>query len=343
MNSMLLSLFMASVLAQQPAPKAQAPAAPAVQETPVSANVKLRIGTSTYFPDGRVLTTSANDWPLAINKKIVAFTGGKSMCEPRAAGLDRPELPASGWQIEFTPIREAAGELEVLVSWRSLGLAKQATFDRIRVGNGTTLKLHAGDRIVLDHMPSPLTGSPYFLAFRGVTPRIAPTGTTEIKRKEWTATGYRVATVDARSCDAIGMSLEVGLEPAKTEAIVEAELWLVRPNRDGTELSERQVLRLPIGQPASSYYFDEARLVAAPADSRAPYAKVSGELAAFAVENGKIHFNFKVARRYELKAPTADATSSYRDLVATPGEVLAFQLPAMDTPLSVRLRAQVLK
>ena len=151
MNSMLLSLFMASVLAQQPAPKAQAPAAPAVQETPVSANVKLRIGTSTYFPDGRVLTTSANDWPLAINKKIVAFTGGKSMCEPRAAGLDRPELPASGWQIEFTPIREAAGELEVLVSWRSLGLAKQATFDRIRVGNGTTLKLHAGDRIVLDH------------------------------------------------------------------------------------------------------------------------------------------------------------------------------------------------
>src|SRR6185436_17349766 len=124
MNSMLLSLFMASVLAQQPATKIPPRDTPAQQEVAVSANVKLRIGTSTYFPDGRVLTTSANDWALALNKTIVTFTGGKSMCEPRAAGLERPELPASGWQIEFTPIREAAGELEVRVSWRSLGLAK---------------------------------------------------------------------------------------------------------------------------------------------------------------------------------------------------------------------------
>src|SRR6185503_2419010 len=101
MNSMLFSLFVTSVLAQQPAPKIPPRDTPAQQEVAVSANLKLRIGTPTYFPDGRVLTTSASDWPLALNKTVVAYTGGKTMCEPRAAALDRPELPANGWQVEF--------------------------------------------------------------------------------------------------------------------------------------------------------------------------------------------------------------------------------------------------
>jgi hypothetical protein len=152
------------------------------------------------------------------------------------------------------------------------------------------------------------------------------------------------------------MSLEIGLEPAKTEAVVEAELWLVRPNGDGTERSERQVLRLPIGQPASSYYFDEARLVAPkPAKTGDVYAKVFGDLSAFSVSaDGKIHLNFKLSRRYEFaralkgaKPSDAKLDTDYRGLVAVPGEVLAFQLPPIEGPvtpsLSVRLRTQVVR
>jgi hypothetical protein len=163
------------------------------------------------------------------------------------------------------------------------------------------------------------------------------------------------------------MSLEIGLEPAKTNAVVQAELWLVRANRDGTEKSERQVLRLAIGEPPTSFNFDEARLGFSEIPSAAFLAKVSGEVTAFAIDGGKVHFNFKVARRYDkLQLPNADAGETYRDLVATPGEVLAFELPLMEVPsfstrvgagqaeatgfqqktlppLSLRVRLQVLK
>jgi hypothetical protein len=53
-----------------------------------------------------------------------------------------------------------------------------------------------------------------------------------------------------------------------------------------------------------------------------------------------------VARWYGT-SPDADTSSTYRDLVAAPGEVLAFQLPAAGAqaqqPLSVRLRANVVR
>jgi hypothetical protein len=341
---MLFSLFMAGMLAQQPAQNVPPRDTPAQPEQAVSANLKLRIGTSTYLPDGRVLTTSASDWPLAINKPVTAYAAvGKNMCEPKAATLEQPAtMPVPGWQVEFTPVREAAGELEVRVQWRQLGLASKQTFNRMRFGATTTLKLHAGDRIVVDYIAS-LPGPGLFLdgyrvELKNATGSITPkTGANDPSLSYWLAN----RRIDPGDCNAVGMSLDIGLEPAKTEAIVEAELWLVRPNRDGTELSERQVLRLPIGQPASRYYFDEARLT--PAKPGGTYAKVSGELGAFAVENGKIHFNFKVARRYEGSPSDADATSTYRDLVATPGEVVAFQLPTTAAPLSVRLRAQVLR
>jgi hypothetical protein len=159
------------------------------------------------------------------------------------------------------------------------------------------------------------------------------------------------ATQTATGCNAVGMSLEIGLEPAKTEAVVQAELWLVRPNGDGTERSERQVLRLPVGQPASSYYFDEAKLVGPQMKlTDSVLAKISGELSAASVgADGKIHLNLKLARRYE-PAPSgqesaARVETNYRDLLATPGEVVAFQLPAMKPlpQLSVRLRTELVK
>jgi hypothetical protein len=103
-------------------------------------------------------------------------------------------------------------------------------------------------------------------------------------------------------------------------------------------------VRLPVGH-LYRYFFDEARLGQAAAGNSA-FAKVSGDLSVMAVENGRIRFNFKVARWYGT-SPDADTSSTYRDLVAAPGEVLAFQLPAAGAqaqqPLSVRLRANVVR
>jgi hypothetical protein len=136
----------------------------------------------------------------------------------------------------------------------------------------------------------------------------------------------------------------VGLESAKADAVVEAELWLVRSNRDGTERSDRQVLRVPVGQLASRFFFDEARLAGTNAGGDG-LAKLSGELSVVAVENGRIRFNFNVMQR-SGKSP-ADRSTGFRDLDAALGEVVAFKLmpenPRTDPPLSIRLRANLLR
>ena len=320
----------------------QAPAAPAApaQNKPVSANLKVRIGTSTYMPDGRVLSASASDWPLKLNEPVVVYAAaGATICEPKPATLQEPAtMPAPGWRLEITPVREGAGELEVRMQWRQLGLARKQDFGRLHVGPTTTLTQHAGERIVLDYTNG--TQSGLFMFAKGyqrfaLQPRLSKEGKLAVTPVPTPPNG----------CAAVGMSLEVGLEPAKTRALVEAELWLVRPNKDGTERSDRQVLRLPVGQPASRYFFDEARLVEAGISADA-LAKISGELSAIAVEDGKIRFRFNVMRRYG-KNEGIDTSGTYRDLVAAPGEVLAFMLPqAPDTtqsPLSIRLRASVLR
>jgi hypothetical protein len=200
-------------------------------------------------------------------------------------------------------------------------------------GPATTLTLHAGDKVVLDYLP----GAPESSFYRGYM----LSGT---ESKSGAFRYFSAVPGQSGGCQAVGMTLEVGLEPAKTDALVEAELWLVRPNRDGTERSDRQVVQLPVGH-LYRYFFDEARL-AQPAAASSAFARVSGDLAITSVENGRIRFNFKVTRWYGT-SPDADTSSTYRDLVAAPGEVLAFQLPAeggqKQPPLSIRLRANVLK
>jgi hypothetical protein len=376
----LLGFFLAGLIAQQTAPPATTPVPqPAAQEKPIASNLKVRIGTTVYLADGRVLNASASDWPLALNKTITAHavTGG-TLCEPRPATAERPADAGAGWQVRFTPVREAANELELRVEW-SQATTRLDYFKRLNAagaaggrgaapqpkpaqnwtlrGPGTTLTLHPGDRIVVDYMAGG-AGNPSFALRQKLT---------AIYDKNQALTHYTASAPQPGGCNAVGMSLEVGLEPAKTEAVVEAELWLVRPNADGTERSERQVLKLPIGQPASSYYFDEARLV--PSMLALPLAKVSGELSAASVgPDGKIHLNFRLARRYESakrETPESKVDTTYRDLAATPGKVLAFQLPTMEVPviittftsgdpsqkvekrplpqLSVRLRANLVK
>ena len=321
--SLIISLLAAGWLAQQPAQ---------VQGKPISANLKVRIATSTYMPDGRVLTASASDWPLRLNEAVTAYAAsGKTMCEPKAASLQQPEVPVPGWRVEITPIREGAGELEIRVHWRLLGLTRKREFGRLTAGPTTTLTLHAGDRVVLDYMSGSI--GPEFFVFS--------------KEAKLGYGGVRLtdrATAKLSDCPAVGMSLEVGLEPAKTDAVVEAELWLVRANRDGTERVDRQVLRVPVGQPASRYFFDEARL--ADQSAASGFAKVSGDLSVLALENGRIRFNFNVMRK-SGKSTSADTSSSFRDLTAAIGEVVAFKLPPddprTDLPLSIRLRANLLR
>lgn len=340
--SMIVSLFAAGWLAQQTPPATAPVATPpstGVQGKPVSGNLKVRISTSTYMPDGRVLTASASDWPLKLNEPVVVYAAaGATMCEPKPATLLEPQGQAAGWRVEITPIREGANELEVLVNVRPLGFAAKATkrpLAGMQAGPGATLTLHAGDRIVLDYLNG--SNAPGLFVFGNEG---------SLYRQFWLTERARNNLATSRtSCAAVGMSLEIGLEPAKSEALVEAELWLVRPNKDGTERSDRQVLRLPVGQPASRYFFDEARLAGSTTGNDA-FAKVSGELSAVSIENGKIRLHFNVMRKYG-KSAEADTASTYRDLVAAPGEVVAFQLPAAaaqaQPPLSIRLRANVLR
>lgn len=351
-GSALLGLILTGWLAQT-TPPAAAPTPAPPQNTPVSPNLKLRIATSAYLSDGRTLGASASDWTLLINQPIAAYaTSGRTLCNSRAATIERPDDAGYGWRVVVAPVREAASELAVHVVWQQMWEGGRALPDGKR---GTVnLTLHPGDRVMVDYANAgsnayTATGhlQPYYGKNRVITQR-----------------------TDA-GCSAVGMGLEIGLETAKAQPVVEAELWLVRPNRDGTEQSDRQVVRLPIGQPATSYFFDEQSLMTPrPVTIAIPTAKVSGELSAFAVEGGKIHLNFSVSRRYEGvltidQGNERSTNATYRDLVATPGEVLAFQLPTVEMPviettvtggspsytvtsqrlpqLSVRLRAQIVR
>src|SRR5262245_59922376 len=239
----MLGLFLASWIAQQPATQTPAPAP--VQEKPISANLKVRIATSSYLSDGRVITASASDWTLAINKTVTAYaTSGKTLCESRAATVDQPSDVAAGWHVEITPLREAPGELVVQVTWRSIppSLKPQTvtgTFPLRRLaasGPGTTLTLHPGDRIVVDY-----TGVRGQLGFWVFGDALKSGKTAGLYLQRYQIAANTVASADATSngCNAVGISLEIGLEPAKTEGVVQAELWLVRANPDGTERSER--------------------------------------------------------------------------------------------------------
>jgi hypothetical protein len=346
----LLGLVLTGWLAQQTPPASPSSAPPSVAQKPVSTNLKVRIATSTYLADGRVLSAAASDWPLTLNQPVVVYaTSGQSLCDSRPATVERPADAGYGWRVQFTPVRETATELELRVEWRQMQMWNVGPVTP--VPTALVLTLHPGDRLVVDYLP----GS----TLRFFKTRAAADA--EFQRLRVTTTG----------CNAVGMGLEIGLEPAKSLPVVEAELWLVRPNQDGTERSDRQVVRLPLGQPATSYFFDEESLMTPrPVTIAIPAAKVSGELSAFSVEGGKIHLNFSVSRRYEGvltidPGSERSTNATYRDLVATPGEVLAFQLPTVEMPviettftggsptytvtsrrlpqLSVRLRAQIVR
>jgi hypothetical protein len=139
-----------------------------------------------------------------------------------------------GWIIEVRPLREENGALVIEVGWpRSpLGFSKwnfapgsvqtknvQPLYFRVNA-QPQTLTLKPGARVLLDRLPA-----------------------------------------DAQpgaACNAIGMGLEVGIESSRA-TVVESEVWLVHRKPDGSETSEKQVLRTAAGAP-SSYIFPRAML-----------------------------------------------------------------------------------
>jgi hypothetical protein len=139
-----------------------------------------------------------------------------------------------GWTIEVQPVREENGALVLEVTWPRppFGFNKgyfvaapvqtrSTEPQRYRVSaQPQTLTLKPGARVLLDRMSAD----------------VAP----------------------GAACNAIGIGLEIGVDSSRS-AVVESEVWLVHKKPDGSETSEKQVLRTAAGAP-SSYIFPKAML-----------------------------------------------------------------------------------
>jgi hypothetical protein len=229
----------------------------------------------------------------------------------------------------------------------------------------TRVTLRPGDRVVLDYSST---------SVRTISPNMAT----------------EVAYVTGRpACDVVGMGLEIGIEaPPKAPTIVESELWLIHTRPDKTEETQHQTLRVRAGDSAM-YWFDDVMIpivVTSFAGSKFPgiqpqsmaseaAIKVSGRLEPVDAGDDKIHMKLTIARsglghlgpdasivrasHTGSVSPTAltigpPAGSTTYDLVAEPGEVLSFQLPALvpQAPrvtggsaegFAIRVRAKFLK
>jgi hypothetical protein len=306
-------------------------AAPAPQQ-PVSPSLDVRVAAPTYYSDGRVLGPSAHGWGTRVGQTLVVYqTTGSSLCESRPASTTAPEDAGDGWRVEITPIRENAGQLIVKVDWQRVWEAGRKLTDGQR--GSAQLSLHPGDRVLVDYLSGGDRLAKGFnrIVDTTITPVQKPAGITgsnvpqpaRLKLIRWNFT-----------CAAIGMGLEIGLEPARTETVIEAELWLVRRQPDGKEQSQRQVVRVPLGQSPTSYSFNEEKLAQPP--GKGQVLRVLGDLSVFNVADGKIHMNFGLSRSFDVVDAAGQMTTrsggstAYTDITAAPGEVLSFELPLIE-------------
>ena len=149
----------------------------------------------------------------------------------------------------------------------------------------------------------------------------------------------RVPVSPVAGCDAIGLGLDIGLKPATESTVVETELWLVQRQADGSEKSERQVVRSKLGEPVH-YYFPRAF----------GDMNVSGAVVPRTTRDSKVQLSLTIAR----EAPDTSNEWAFRAASATyplsvgPEEVPSFPLSATrisqsGTPFSLRLRSRVLR
>jgi hypothetical protein len=132
------------------------------------------------------------------------------------------------------------------------------------------------------------------------------------------------------ACDAIGMGLEVGLAPATTQgALVETELWLVRKQQDGSEVTQRQVVRQRVGETPVSFYFDDVKVGEPPNE----YSfKASGSLSIKEIVDGKMQMSVMLTQSSPDigKLPTLHRSGTAGNFVAAPGDVISLAMPVFE-------------
>jgi hypothetical protein len=300
---------------------------PGSQQSP-NLNLALRVSTPTYFADGKVLGATSAGFPIQMNQPIVLYAySGQTLCLSRSA---RPAMPSDagyGWRLQIVPLRNTDG-LVLQVEWQRMwdhGEMLGVNLSAATRGQAQ-VTLHPGDRVTFDYLSA--------------ADRTRSATATEVTQANPTP-----------ACPAIGMGLEVGLQPLQGPALVEANLWLVRTMPDGTERSQRQTIRASLGTTVD-YYFDDITFAPTPeAAARAgvPPGERSvhtfGRIAPIKIEDGKVRMDLMIAQELNEGVPPSLATagSSTFPLTAGPDEVLSFQVPriAVGAGLGERLAVRV--
>lgn len=272
---------------------------PVEEQSPAPITISAPISSS----DGSVIGGRAHAL-IGPTPTIWYVTSGQSLCLARSAQLDRPTDAGFGWSLELTQTSTSNESVSIVAKWQRLwenGHAIQLAAQRTAL-----LSLRPGASVTLDSLVSPDT-------FTSVS-QTAPTS----------------------KCNALSMSLQIGMEPSPATAVISAEFWLVHTDATGLETSQRQVVRSK-GQNAE-YFFDPETVTMPNGPAK---TSVSGELSALSYKDGRLKGALKIARQ----TPEGGSGSAVYPISVAPGEVLSFPLGAGPFPsdrFKVMLRLSVL-
>jgi hypothetical protein len=324
----------------------------------------LRISTVVSTTDGKPLGASSA-WPLKEPSTTIVLyaASGATLCMAASATPEPEPDYRYGWRIEIAPGNSktfyffnyngastnkvvAGTPVAFTITWTRMWDNGKPVVDAAK--HTATVTLHPGEHIQLDYLiatertPPPNLASFDASNFPGATSREL-TSTQNLYAQ---LTG-RVAT-STPSCNAIGMGLEISLDPVKSSAISQTDVWLVHTLPSGQEESQHQVLRARPGD-VTPYYFDDLT-VATP--QGAVTIKVHGDLKPSVGNDGQVHAKLAISRdcsadpAVNLRVRSAGMTY---ELPPAGTDVLSFNLPVpSDSPLaghtfSVRVRSTLIR
>lgn len=311
-----------AVVAQTPAP------AP-----PVPPQYKLQVSSHAYMPDGSSATAAGEGWTLQFGQPLrLSVMSGQTACEvaspqPIDGGKDVQSLQLRQYLVSLDKKGYTADHPEVRYLKSKIALRGngwQLELIPVREQNGALVLTVTSNRLGA-------AGPAWSGSIRqSVTLTLKPGARLVLDR---------VPVSPVPGCDAIGVGLEIGLKPATESTLVETEVWLVQRQSDGSERSEKQVLRTRLGE-AVSYYFPRAF----------GDMNVSGAVVPKTTKDSKVQLSLTIAR----EAPDASADWAFKAASATyplsvaPDDVPSFPLSATrtnqtGTPFSLRLRTRVLR